>query len=177
MFCPVLVYFDVFFPGVRQGWCDDRFCLQLGSGCHDGIVRNEVWYCGLWSGGESERGEEFGFLDAKFSKVSYIFLPIEWSILDFKLSPCSECCLFSFGWFPAVWFIYTDVSEHSVCSIFKGRCEVILGREGRLIYTGGILGSRKLGPIGNRRGRFRVQEQDVEGVGIKMRSGWTDAIA
>ena len=41
--------------------------------------------------------------------------------LDFKLSPCSECCLFSFGWFPGVWFIYADVSEHSICSIFKGR--------------------------------------------------------
>ena len=53
---------------------------------------------------------------------------------------------------------------------------MILGCEGRLIYTGGILGPRKLGPIGNRRGRFRVQEQDVEGVGIKMRSGRTDAI-
>ena len=49
---------------------------------------------------------------------------------------------------------------------------MILGCEGRLIYTGGILGPRKLGPIGNRRGRLRVQEQDVEGVGIKMRSGW-----
>ena len=48
---------------------------------------------------------------------------------------------------------------------------MILGCEGRLIYTGGILG-----PIGIRRGRFRVQEQDVEGVGIKMCSGWTDAI-
>jgi len=34
------------------------------------------------------------------------------------------CCLFSFGRFPGVWFIYSDVSEHSICSIFKGRCEV-----------------------------------------------------
>ena len=67
--------------------------------------------------------------------------------LDFKLSPCSECCLFSFGWFPGVWFIYADVSEYSICSIFKGRCEVILGCEGRLIYAGGILGPRKLGPM------------------------------
>ena len=44
-------------------------------------------------------------------------------ILDFKNSPCSECCLFSFGWFPGVCFIYADVSKHSICSIFKGRCE------------------------------------------------------
>ena len=41
---------------------------------------------------------------------------------------CNLCCLFSFGWFPGVWFIYADVSEHSICSIFKGRCEVILGQ-------------------------------------------------
>ena len=33
---------------------------------------------------------------------------------------------------------------------------MILGCEGTLIYTGGILGQRKLGPIANRRGRFRV---------------------
>ena len=72
--------------------------------------------------------------------------------------------------------LYMPTFRNTICSIFKGRCEVILGCEGRLIYTGGILGPRKLGPIGNRMGRFRVQEQDVEGVGIKMRSGWTDAI-
>ena len=45
-------------------------------------------------------------------------------VLDFKLSPCSECCVFSFGWFPGVWFIYADVSEHSICSSFIDRCEV-----------------------------------------------------
>ena len=72
--------------------------------------------------------------------------------------------------------LYMPTFRNTICSIFKGRCEVILGCDGRLIYTGGILGLRKLGPIGNRRGRFRVQEQDVEGIGIKMRSGWTDAI-
>ena len=53
---------------------------------------------------------------------------------------------------------------------------MILGCEGRLIYTRGILGPRKMGPIGNRMGRFRVQEQVVEGVGIKMRSVCADAI-
>ena len=39
-------------------------------------------------------------------------------ILDFKLSPCSECHYLSFGWFPGVWILCADVSEHSVCSIF-----------------------------------------------------------
>ena len=41
--------------------------------------------------------------------------------LDFKLSPCAECCMLSFGWIPGVWNLYADVSEHSVCSIFIGR--------------------------------------------------------
>jgi hypothetical protein len=41
--------------------------------------------------------------------------------LDFKLSPCLEYSMSSFGWFPGVWFIIADVSEHSICSIFLGR--------------------------------------------------------
>jgi hypothetical protein len=39
------------------------------------------------------------------------FLP-----LDLKLSPCSECCMLSSGWFTCVWSLYADVSEHSVPS-------------------------------------------------------------
>jgi len=45
---------------------------------------------------------------------SVVFM--NFSVLDFKLSPCSECCMLSFGLFPGVWILYTDVSEHSVCS-------------------------------------------------------------
>jgi hypothetical protein len=41
--------------------------------------------------------------------------------LDFKLSPCLEYSMSSFKWFPGVWFIIADVSEHSICSIFLGR--------------------------------------------------------
>jgi len=26
--------------------------------------------------------------------------------LDFKLSPCPECCMLSFGWFPGFWILY-----------------------------------------------------------------------
>jgi hypothetical protein len=33
-------------------------------------------------------------------------------ILDFQLLPCSECCMLSSGWFPGVWMLYADVSEH-----------------------------------------------------------------
>jgi len=41
-------------------------------------------------------------------------------ILDFKFSPCSECCILSFGWFPGIRILCSDVSEHSVSSIFIG---------------------------------------------------------
>jgi hypothetical protein len=41
-------------------------------------------------------------------------------ILDLKLLPCSECCNLSFGWFPGVWILCANVSEHCVCSIFIG---------------------------------------------------------
>ena len=41
-------------------------------------------------------------------------------ILDFKLSPCFESCLYSFGYFPGIWLWFADVSEHSICSIFIG---------------------------------------------------------
>jgi hypothetical protein len=40
-------------------------------------------------------------------------------ILDFKLSPCLIFSEPSFGCFPGVWFKLADVSEHSICSIFK----------------------------------------------------------
>ena len=39
-------------------------------------------------------------------------------ILDFKLSPCFESCMYSFGYFPGVWLLYADISEHSICTIF-----------------------------------------------------------
>jgi hypothetical protein len=35
------------------------------------------------------------------------------SFLDFKLSPCSECCMLSSGKFSGVWILYADVSEYS----------------------------------------------------------------
>jgi hypothetical protein len=41
-------------------------------------------------------------------------------ILDFRFSPCSETCMFSFGYFPGVRLSFAEVSEPSVRSIFKG---------------------------------------------------------
>jgi len=40
--------------------------------------------------------------------------------LAFKFSPCSECRILSFGWFPGVWILYANVLVYSVCSIFIG---------------------------------------------------------
>jgi hypothetical protein len=40
-------------------------------------------------------------------------------ILGFKLSPCLVFSVLSFGCFPGGGFILADVSEHSICSIFK----------------------------------------------------------
>jgi hypothetical protein len=42
------------------------------------------------------------------------------SIIDFKLSPCFEYCMYSFGYFPGVRLWFADVAEASVSSIFKG---------------------------------------------------------
>jgi hypothetical protein len=42
-------------------------------------------------------------------------------ILDFKLSPCFICNMFSFKCFPGVWVLIADVSEPSIGSIFIGR--------------------------------------------------------
>ena len=38
-------------------------------------------------------------------------------VYDFKLPPCSECCILSVGWFPGVWILCADVSEHYSISI------------------------------------------------------------
>jgi hypothetical protein len=34
------------------------------------------------------------------------------SSLDFKLSPCSQCCVLSSEWFSGFWILYANVSEH-----------------------------------------------------------------
>jgi len=40
--------------------------------------------------------------------------PIAWKTDDDDAT--SGCCLLSFEWFPGVWILYADVSEHSVPS-------------------------------------------------------------
>jgi hypothetical protein len=31
-------------------------------------------------------------------------------VIDFKLSPCSECCILSSGWFIGVWSLYVNAA-------------------------------------------------------------------
>jgi len=38
---------------------------------------------------------------------------------DFKYSPCSECCILSFGWHPGLW-IYVPTFRNIVSAIFIG---------------------------------------------------------
>ena len=40
-------------------------------------------------------------------------------ILDFKLSPCSECFVLSSGYFHCVWILYADVSEHCLFHLHR----------------------------------------------------------
>jgi len=41
-------------------------------------------------------------------------------VLDFKLQPCSEWRILCSGWFPSIWILCADISEHPVFSIFIG---------------------------------------------------------
>jgi len=37
-----------------------------------------------------------------------------------KNEELGECCILSFGWFPRVWILYANISEHSAYSIIIG---------------------------------------------------------
>jgi hypothetical protein len=56
-----------------------------------------------------------------FSTTKLLNPTINYLIIDFKPSPCSECYMLSSGCFTVVWSLYANVSEHSVCSIFIRR--------------------------------------------------------
>ena len=49
--------------------------------------------------------------------------------LDFKLTPCFESCMYSFGYFPGVRLWFADVSESSISSIQPLKMELIEGSE------------------------------------------------
>jgi hypothetical protein len=56
--------------------------------------------------------------------------------------------MYSFGWFPGVCFLYADVSELFIRSIFIGSVKWYWGVREGLIYTGSILVLWKSGPMG-----------------------------
>jgi hypothetical protein len=71
------------------------------------------------------------------------------TFLDFKLSPCVKCNMFSFGCFPDIWVLIADVSEHSIGSIFKGSLmKYDRGWDVWGIYTGPGSGRLVVEPMG-----------------------------
>jgi hypothetical protein len=55
--------------------------------------------------------------------VNFTFMSSIEFLLDFKLSPCCDCCVHYFGWFLGVSILCADVSEHSVRFVFIGGVE------------------------------------------------------
>jgi len=60
-------------------------------------------------------------------KTCYCNIGKQIKFAKIKKKKIKTCCILSFGWFPNIWILYADVSEHSVCSIFIGgvRCRGI----------------------------------------------------
>jgi hypothetical protein len=53
-------------------------------------------------------------------KLIYFYVALSNDIAVFvKRDIVFDFSVLSFGCFPGVWFILADVSEHSICSIFK----------------------------------------------------------
>ena len=69
--------------------------------------------------GEDGRGwERMGEDGRGWERMGEVSDMLTLQVIDFKLSPCSERCILSFGWFPDIRILYADVSEHSICYIF-----------------------------------------------------------
>jgi hypothetical protein len=90
------------------------------------------------------------------------------------VSHCLLCCILSFGWFPGIWVLYADVSEHSVCSFFiggvsrKNNREEIVGVFIRVkVWLKNSLSQSAGGTTG--RGRVWVEKQAVAGKDHKWR--------
>ena len=87
-------------------------------------VRNVLSVCFIWRSSLVVRYKQWG-VRVYHNFMQQFYETILWNknfpvVLDFKLSPSFESCLYSFGYFPGVWLWFADVSEHSICSIFKG---------------------------------------------------------
>ena len=76
----------------------------------------------LWRCVRACKTNKFGLIqllrrtyEASYSEKTHVIVVV------FRLSPCLECSLCSFGNFPGVWSIKADVSELNVCSIVLGQ--------------------------------------------------------
>ena len=50
-------------------------------------------------------------------KQRNMFLQMQNNALSTIYKQIQVCCMLPFGWFPGIWILYGDISEHSVCSI------------------------------------------------------------
>ena len=60
----------------------------------------------------------------------YAWLTVRQLSLDFKLSPCFESCIYSFGYFPGVRLWFSDVSEPSIRWRVPKRRQITIGCRG-----------------------------------------------
>jgi len=51
---------------------------------------------------------------AASSRLNWRPRPFKSTLPDFKLSPCSVCCIFSSEWFTSVWILYAEWNRKSV---------------------------------------------------------------
>jgi hypothetical protein len=69
-------------------------------------------HCTLWTLSTNRNG----YLRVTRQKITF----------PLKLSSCCECCVLSFAWYPDVWILYADVSEHCLFHL-QGSCEQVTG--------------------------------------------------
>ena len=60
-------------------------------------------------------GTKLKFIAAGPSTNTVAHTQRRWILLDYKLSPYSECCILSYGWFPGFRILCADVLEHTFC--------------------------------------------------------------
>jgi len=100
----------------------DQLCLthipNEGCDCHVSDVVSATPQCRHLHLGTAERGFRLPVLynlqvlsvpppvRLQLEETGMCWISVSLSLLDFKLSQCPECCMFSFGWFPGVWILH-----------------------------------------------------------------------
>jgi len=82
------------------------------------LTRDSFLHTGLFSVNKKQlcKLTQFQAISIRRLQNGYRWKLMSKNTFDFKLSPCSECCILSFWWFPSVWILCADVSVHPVPS-------------------------------------------------------------